>query len=407
MIRTRHHLRDPRFRDSPAEGRSGRDASTDPDSASRLSWYVPDEGEISWPGLAEAVLRNDVAVFADSSLFDDRTPSLLWEALGDSGRLHLTSRVRQELEPWLGRRADPLVRDLVRSVESNSAEDARTAREHPIALSYYLSLLMMRRRLFTLERLRLADELGREPADDEVRARVPSRTGERGYLIGNKGDKEQRGKEHDLQPTDEEVVVRAVAHSITTGQPSVILTKDHDLPEQFYKLIWLVDTHYRAMLFADIVAASPDAFEMSVPAPSTRGLAEMFVELTLVRKPPSADGLVLPPDPHPVSITCLLVGDQVSELTFVGEMEMSRLLNVKNDTGGLNTTALDGRNLHYWLAPLDLPEQDRGCAGIAIDRRVELRGGDDLRLSSLDMHQVLLTLERRRPFRGTDEGSDR
>ena len=39
-------------------------------------------------------------------------------------------------------------------------------------------------------------------------------------------------------------------------------------------------------------------------------------------------------------------------MTFLAETEMKRLLNVKGDTGGLNTGKLDGRNCHIWSAPL-------------------------------------------------------
>jgi hypothetical protein len=50
--------------------------------------------------------------------------------------------------------------------------------------------------------------------------------------------------------TDEILVCRAVEHAVRTGQQTVILTKDPDLEEQFFKLTWLLCSHYKAMLAA-------------------------------------------------------------------------------------------------------------------------------------------------------------
>lgn len=47
---------------------------------------------------------------------------------------------------------------------------------------------------------------------------------------------------------------------IETGREVVILTKDEDIQEQFYKLQWLLDTHYRGMLLADMYASDPSRF---------------------------------------------------------------------------------------------------------------------------------------------------
>jgi hypothetical protein len=57
--------------------------------------------------------------------------------------------------------------------------------------------------------------------------------------------------------TDEMLVYTAVATGLRSGRPTYILTKDEDLQEQFYKLTWLLDTHYRSMLFAHRFAEEP------------------------------------------------------------------------------------------------------------------------------------------------------
>jgi hypothetical protein len=81
---------------------------------------------------------------------------------------------------------------------------------------------------------------------EEVRARLQQVFGPRGQLIAAKA----RGKQGITRSTDEEVVYVAIAHALRSGQPTAILTKDEDIQEQFYKLVWLIDTHYRGFLFA-------------------------------------------------------------------------------------------------------------------------------------------------------------
>jgi len=51
--------------------------------------------------------------------------------------------------------------------------------------------------------------------------------------------------------TDEALVYLAVEHALTTGKQTLVLTRDADVEEQFFKLLWLIDTHYRGMLLAD------------------------------------------------------------------------------------------------------------------------------------------------------------
>lgn len=50
--------------------------------------------------------------------------------------------------------------------------------------------------------------------------------------------------------TDEAPVYLAVERALITGKQTLVLTRDADVEEQF-KLLWLIDTHYREMLLAD------------------------------------------------------------------------------------------------------------------------------------------------------------
>ena len=72
---------------------------------------------------------------------------------------------------------------------------------------------------------------------------------------------------------------------------------------------------------------------------------------------------------------------------------MHEVLKVKDRTGGLSTDRLGGRNIHPWLMPLDLPDQDRGCAGLVRDRRIAIPGAQ-VEIPMLDMAHALLNRER-------------
>jgi len=273
--------------------------------------------------------------------------------------------------------------------EPQDAVVAKIRTSPPFA--YYWTLLALRRHAFDLYGRALVGELGRHPSEDEVRRRVQRAVGERGYLLGKKGLAPEPG----LPPgADDEVVTLAVLYAVTTGLPTLILTKDEDLQEQFYKMIWLLDTHYRALLFAEVYAGSPTSFEHVGRAPDSQWVRERFDSLCLVRKPESLDTTVLPPAYHSVPVICLVVGAMLTEMSFAAETVMARVFGVKLTTGGLNSDMLGGINLHYWLAPLPLPVELHDCVGLALDRRSPPLKDTDVRIPLFDIDQALFVGER-------------
>ena len=85
-------------------------------------------------------------------------------------------------------------------------------------------------------------------------ARLPlarSRTAPATKLVGNQ--------------TDEAPVYLAVERALITGKQTLVLTRDADVEEQF-KLLWLIDTHYREMLLADRYALHAAGPPRSAPA---------------------------------------------------------------------------------------------------------------------------------------------
>lgn len=189
-------------------------------------------------------------------------------------------------------------------------------------------------------------------------------------------------------------------HGIETGREVVILSKDEDVLEQFYKLQWLLDTHYRAMLLADAYAAKPSRFVTHpMPTDSDPRLADAFIgdDGVLLERPPwliSGPGApILPPHCRPVTVHCWIVGDKMTTMVFCAEREMERLLLTKAATGGLNTYKLGERNLHLWLAPLDVPKHLRGCAAVARDRRA-LSSSGRIEMPLFDANQAIYAGER-------------
>ena len=251
-----------------------------------------------------------------------------------------------------------------------------------------MALLSVRRRATELARSEFQREHGRDPAPDEERRlldRVQRRLGERGRLLATKPVGNY---------TDEALVYLAIEHALTTGRQTLIMTRDADVEEQFFKLVWLIDTHYRAMLLADRYVerqsgpdrtrAVPDSVLDDPDGPFEPRDAVMFErDLHLLD--------VLPEDFHFVGVGCLNAGVYSSLLSFGAETEMARLLRVKDATGGLSSDRLGGRNLHAWLYPLDACRGGT-YAAVVCNRRVPV-GRSGASVAKLDVEQALGTAE--------------
>jgi hypothetical protein len=135
------------------------------------------------------------------------------------------------------------------------------------------------------------------------------------------------------------------------------------------------------MLLADEYAAEPSRF-VTYPVPKDcADLKEMFEGEggVLVERPlrliggPAAP--ILPPYYRPVGVHCWIVGEKITSMEFCAEREMERLLLTKAATGGLNTYKFGEKNLHLWLAPLEVPKRLIGCTAIVRDRRMRSESG--------------------------------
>ena len=378
FTRTTRHLTNPSFSDGDVFATP---ASTAPTFIPRLSWSsMPQKAEYDAGKLCEGLANApDVAFFCDNSIFDDRMPPDLYMSLVDSrAELRLTPRIEQELKPWLDRRPSHPISDALSGgrLTLETAADWSDAEQQ--AFIHYTNILGFRKRLMGWGELEFEKRYRRKPAHSDstvVRSIVQQTVRERGFMFAKKGAIE-RAKRGRLSFADEELVYTAVAYALRTGRQTIILTKDEDLIDQFYRLLYLIDTHYRSMLIAQRYLADLASFR-TYPIPNRDDWVEAFVPSSgvLVERHPDLPEEVLPQSFNFVAVSCWLIGDRYQSLTFGAETGMHGLLEVKGRTGGRNTDCLGPRNCHLSIANFSSPGPGIPmCFAVAQDRAVSIAG---------------------------------
>jgi hypothetical protein len=344
----------------------------------RLNWKFGDRVPMSTVPVAKSIECGPVeaAWFIDNNVLADSVDPAIIEALLDvPGRMVLTPLVMQESKTWLERHPE---HPFVRAIKKGTAEPAEWRPPDPgmpgrNVYDYYLALLGVRRYVGRAAEDRFRREHGRDPNGAEqtaIRADIQKQLGVRGQVLARKGP--------GALPTDEALVYLAVHHALTTGRPTQILTADGDVEEQFVKLLWLINTHYRGMLIAERYAADfgsfrPRRFPERFWSKGGDELFERDGAVLIERGKPDLQQY-LPDEAHCVPISCWRIGDYFSKQTFMAEQEMYALLEVKDRTGGLSTDLLGDRNVHPWLGLLPLPHEDAMAAAVVRDQRLRLSG---------------------------------
>jgi hypothetical protein len=374
----------------------------DPTFIPRLSWRAqPSKAEYAWADVVATVegAPAGTAFVCDTSLFDDVTDPRLWTALlGTPGKLHLTPRVLQELDPWFASRPlHPVKVALDTGAETVVEVDYEGWSDGELgSFRHYVNLLGLRKGAMRLAEMRFEREVGRPPSESDaqsVRADVQKNLGERGYLFARKRAA-PAGERPATHWTDEEVVFTALAHALRTGAETFILTKDEDLLDQLYRLVYLVDTHYRSMLIADAYARDFASFRTH-PMPNNGPYEEAFTGTNniLVERSEELPHEVLPPDFSFVAIHCVVLGKRLSSMTFGAERQMHQVLEIKGTAAGRNSRVLTPRNVHLSLPGFSWPETYGNCFAIAEDRCLVLpESGHEL--PYVDCAQAVLTSER-------------
>ena len=350
--------------------------------------------------LANQILLSpkDAMFFCDANMFIGQTNEVIWDALL-LRQIAIVPPILDELSSWS---RDPKYNLRVHSAFTKMlARDSSTAfnvyqfdSKDPVArgfLEYYMNLLCLRKQLWGIVSDQLMNQLGSQPTPSEIEACIKRQLGERAF------QRARKGLQAEGSPTfhaDEQLVVTAFAHAIAFGTEAIILTRDPDVQEQLYKLFWLVDTHYRAMLFADAYANDPGSFVSQRMPKGHPKVREAFVgdDDVLVEGTPGLLDALLPEKYRPIVVYCLLVAGPDDNLHFCldsycAEREMMRLMKTKSLTGGLNTDRLTRKNCHIWLSPLPLPG---GHAAIVSDRRCDL---GELSIPLLDIQHAIATNE--------------
>jgi hypothetical protein len=377
----------------------------------RLAWSSPPPTDIAiseWTALIRHPNNARVKWFIDSNMFIAPTEQLIWDALLDfPGRLVLPLPLVGELQAWLkNSQHNQGVRNLVSNALASSRGSPIHVADFPpsstvesFSAEYYVNLLGLRKRAGDIAIDKLTAELARAPTAQEISNYCKDNLGLRGQLIARKGT---GVREESHKFNDEKLVALAAIYALTTGSEVAILTRDEDVFEQFYKLLWLIDTHYRSMLLAEKYAFDP-SFASAMRAKD--GVGDVFEgEIILLQKPSNNLEELLPSAWSPVHVHCILLREcKIATLTFCAEQEMVPLLHLKARTAGKSTDKFGERNCHVYLGTM-IPKEFADYAVIGKDICFRLPGAR-FEFSLVDMHLTFVSEERVQRIRSADDVS--
>jgi hypothetical protein len=343
--------------------------------------------------------------FLDTNFLSAPLDDVAWHAL----LLHhvaIAPLIRTELGAWLSSGRNAMMAQAVNSKHAHISYPEIDSIVVNNSYEYYINILGFRKYWGAIAQKSLTDRLGRSPTQEEFASYCKKLTKDRGYDIAAKA-KDNLGKSNFL--ADEQLVVMAVLTAIITGRETVILTRDRDVFDQFYKLIYIIDINYISMLFADHYTAFPNEFHTRrivdlVQQDSQRRFTGGNDDILVWPKRQTPDYLVsiLPPQFEPVTINCIWFAGgpsqlKASMLIFCAEKEMGRLLGTKYETNGLNTRKLGETNCHIHAYP-DI-EDFGGMAAIARDRTIST---PEAQTCIVDLLLSLLSVEGYRTFTESD-----
>jgi hypothetical protein len=369
----------------------------------RLSWNINVSDKFD-PDAFCSNLRHRfnrrVVHFLDANMFLAPTDDRIWKCLlSTPGRLAIAAPILDELSVWLG--STP---SSNRQVHSHLQDELISRRGviflHPrhmemtpaqCAHDYYTQLLGQRKKSYLAAALVLKaagiETVDRQNASNACR----NLYGERTQRLGRELPKEA-GQE--ISFNDEAFVITALQWSLLTGREIAIITRDEGVLEQFYKAVWLIDTHYRSMLLArqhsiDTSKFSPRTFSVDdCDSKADRELFENAFEgssITLLEVPGDDLHSHLPECYTPVYWHCIYLNrDLVVQLNFMAERGMQELLALTGCTGGLSSGVLRPRNVHAEIGPLRSVVGN--YAAIAHDRSLAV---SNYRISCLDYNLSL------------------
>jgi hypothetical protein len=210
-------------------------------------------------------------------------------------------------------------------------------------------------------------------ADKVGTMNVINKIGPRAQNLAKKGrvDAEKTGA---ANLNDERHCLTVIATALQYGVNSFILTSDADHMEIFYKITWLIDTHYRAWLAAKLVRDGyygPPARQLTDTNGCFEGLLQLYRRTTLHLHE------VLPAlyDPVYVGVVYVDPAGGVQEIFFPFERQMLGLFKTRSETNGRCTELFGPANIHVELGPLKMKLDDLYLGvGIDLGRQVQTNG---------------------------------
>jgi hypothetical protein len=291
--------------------------------------------------------------FADTGFFTKPMDFSVWDAIL-TRKLIITPQIWGELQDWLDNPFhNESVRDLVRhayekrlpSVEVMAIDDYLKAHGY----YYYIKLLSYRKLIWKEVSAEFEFREGREPSDSEMRKMLQKKCGD-GAVVATKGW-EDRNKPNLF--ADEELVVSAVLTAILRGVEVVILSRDNDLHDQFLMLIKLLNGHYHSMLagehFSRYRSDYPELKNTKVDS-GLRGIFEedkvTAITFTLHQVHKFKPGIFMPVLMHCLFFCGSHLERRYSALSFCGETEMRKLLDIRGRTRGMSTNGFGENNCY-------------------------------------------------------------
>lgn len=341
------------------------------------AYFTPVTRKITWSDLADR-LQHDFSphtLFAlDTNVYTGPAmDATIWSQFTTGARRVIVPQlVLHEIQGWLtAPQKHFAMADLINA--ARRAEDvpvliddqARWFPEQALGVEYYINLLAERKRVSTTLIDSFARKHGRQPTTTEKNSLFQKGWMERDFFLLKKGEEELRTGGNFF--TDEELVVVACAVGLASGLDTVIVTRDHDVFDQFAKLTKLLVVHYQGLLFADRFADSPHAYNITPMPVGVPRLDAYFhaKNSVLVRKPVENPDLfmewLLPPNFAPVRLSCILLGGEAPPLSFEylefrAEKDLERIIAMKGKMRGLSTDRIIGRNCHTTGYPLGIPD---------------------------------------------------
>ena len=259
---------------------------------------------------------------------------------------------------------------------------------------YYARLRGTRKEAVELAAAAFRDREGRDPSPSELESALQRLVG-RGVTLARKGASDS------AKPNllfDEVTVVRTVALALERRIETLLLVRDNDIIEQFYKFGYLLDTHYRAYCIGKAFIEQPLNFPRRA-APVAGTMLEGCVEADdaeFVKLPASGTRRCLPDEFEPMAVHCVCLAGREppsfkdTTLSFCFETEMLNVLETKGLPGAKNVDWSDPRDLHICIHPA---MQDL-LGGVALLARNKIHVLDDAEICPIDLELTLRACER-------------